>query len=140
MGTGFMVFGLPYPVRLLQNPSSGLQKIATLSDGVLSGWRLRRVLQGPPVSKEFGGGIGGDAVRVVGEDAFPMALDGVRQLLEWGQTAAHCPGAPRFEVESGTGCSRPGPSVLQVLAQRHRPAQFLVPRAKIMAQAELFLA
>jgi len=36
-------------VRLLQNPSAGIQKIAALSDDVFCGWRFRRVLQEPQV-------------------------------------------------------------------------------------------
>ena len=56
-------------------------------------------------------GCGGDAVWVVSEEAFPMIPDGLGHLLEWGQSAAHCPGAPSFEVESCTGFSRPSPGV-----------------------------
>src|SRR5258708_35929780 len=77
---------------------------------------------------------GGDAVGEVSEDALPVALDGLCQLLEWSQTAAHRPGAPRFEVEPGAGRSGPGPGVLQVLAQRHGPGQFLVPGTEILPQ------
>ena len=52
---------------------------------------------------------GGDAVREVSGDAFPMIPDGLCQLLEWGKTAAHCPEAPRLEMEPGTDGSGPGP-------------------------------
>ena len=37
----------PNLMRLLQNPSAGIQKIAALSDDVFCGWRFRRVLQEP---------------------------------------------------------------------------------------------
>ena len=80
-----------------------------------------------------------DAMGVVGEDAIPMAFEGLGQFLEGCQTAAHRPRAPRLEMDLGAGCSGPFPSVLKVLSERPGTAEFLVPGTEVVAQLELRL-